>query len=58
MKVSNSLWAEKLRGKLPEHLAREIDIFETEIALQKAGQARRAPVCRDAAATRNLRPAL
>src|ERR1700682_3726089 len=35
MKVSNSLWAEQLSGKLPEPLAREIDIFETEIALRK-----------------------
>ena len=35
MKVSNSLWAERLAGKMPEALAREIDIFETEIALRK-----------------------
>ena len=35
MKVSNSLWAERLAGKIPEALAREIDIFETEIALRK-----------------------
>ncbi len=35
MKVSNSLWAERLAGKLPEALAREIDIFETEIELRK-----------------------
>src|ERR1700687_4602771 len=35
MKVSNSLWAEQLSGKIPEPLAREIDIFETEIALRK-----------------------
>src|SRR5579864_7297792 len=38
MKVSNSLWAERLAGKIPEHLAREIDIFETEIALRKQGK--------------------
>src|SRR6202790_5327392 len=38
MKVSNSLWAEKLRGELPEALAREIDIFETEVALRKQGK--------------------
>ena len=38
MKVSNALWAEKLRGKLPEPLAREIDIFETEVALRKQGK--------------------
>src|SRR6202158_6344 len=38
MKVSNSLWAEQLSGKLPESLAREIDIFETEIALRKQGK--------------------
>src|SRR6202790_5866220 len=35
MKVSNSLWAEQLSVKMPEPLAREIDIFETEIALRK-----------------------
>jgi sulfite reductase (ferredoxin) len=38
MKASNSLWPEKLAGKLPEGLAREIDIFETEIALRKQGK--------------------
>src|ERR1700752_5141940 len=35
MKASNSLWAKELAGKIPEYLAREIDIFETEIALRK-----------------------
>jgi sulfite reductase (ferredoxin) len=38
MKVSNSLWAERLAGKLPEGLAREIDIFETEASLRKQGK--------------------
>src|ERR1700747_2252048 len=38
MKASNSLWAEQLSGKIPEGLAREIDIFETEIALRKQGK--------------------
>ena len=38
MKSSNSLWKEKLEGKMPEDLAREIDIFETEIALRKQGK--------------------
>src|SRR5579863_5487106 len=38
MKVSNSLWAERLAGKIPESLAREIDIYETEIALRKQGK--------------------
>jgi sulfite reductase beta subunit-like hemoprotein len=38
MKASNSLWAEHLAGKMPELLAREIDIFETEIALRKQGK--------------------
>ena len=38
MKTSNSLWKEKLDGQLPEHLAREIDIFETEITLRKQGK--------------------
>src|SRR6266436_5243700 len=38
MKVSNSSWAERLTGKIPESLAREIDIFETEIALRKQGK--------------------
>src|SRR5579862_6451930 len=38
MKVSNSLWAERLAGKIPESLAREIDNFETDIALRKQGK--------------------
>ena len=38
MKASNALWAKELAGKMPEHLAREIDIFETEIALRKQGK--------------------
>ena len=38
MKFSNSQWKEKLDGKMPEDLAREIDIFETEIALRKQGK--------------------
>src|SRR5216683_783127 len=38
MKVSNSSWAERLAGKIPELLAREIDIFETEITLRKQGK--------------------
>ena len=38
MKVSNSLWKEKLSGKAPEALEREVDIFESEIALRKQGK--------------------
>ncbi len=38
MKTSNALWKEHLAGKLPEDLAREIDIFETEITLKKQGK--------------------
>jgi sulfite reductase (ferredoxin) len=38
MKSYNSLWKEKLDGKMPEDLAREIDIFETEITLRKQGK--------------------
>src|ERR1700686_4798181 len=38
MKASNSLWQKELAGKMPEELAREIDIFETEIALRKQGK--------------------
>ena len=38
MKASNSSWQEELAGKIPEALAREIDIFETEIALRKQGK--------------------
>ena len=38
MKASNTLWAKELAGKMPEHLAREVDIFETEIALRKQGK--------------------
>ena len=38
MKASNSVWQKELAGKIPEALAREIDIFETEIALRKQGK--------------------
>src|SRR5215510_10321824 len=38
MKASNTKWQEALAGKMPEALAREIDIFETEIALRKQGK--------------------
>src|SRR5256886_2177130 len=38
MKSSNSLWKEKLDGKMPEDLASEIDMFEPEITLRKQGK--------------------
>jgi len=38
MKSSNPSWKEKLTGQMPEALAREIDNFETEIALRKQGK--------------------
>jgi sulfite reductase (ferredoxin) len=38
LKASNGSWQEQLAGKIPEALAREIDIFETEIALRKQGK--------------------
>jgi len=38
MKASNALWKERLAGKMPENLARELDIYETEIALRKQGK--------------------
>lgn len=38
MKASNSSWKEKLTGRTPEALAREIDNFESEIALRKQGK--------------------
>jgi sulfite reductase beta subunit-like hemoprotein len=38
MKASNALWKEHLTGRIPETLAREIDIFETEINLKKSGK--------------------
>ncbi|HTD22599.1 MAG TPA: nitrite/sulfite reductase [Terriglobales bacterium] len=38
MKASNSVWKEQLAGKIPETLAREIDVFETEIILRKQGK--------------------
>jgi sulfite reductase (ferredoxin) len=38
MKSSNALWKEKLAGKMPEILAREVDGFETDIALRKQGK--------------------
>src|SRR5499427_8874393 len=38
MKASNALWKEHLAGKMPEDLAREVDIFDSEIALRKQGK--------------------
>jgi sulfite reductase (ferredoxin) len=38
MKASNVLWKERLAGKMPENMARELDIYETEIALRKQGK--------------------
>lgn len=38
MKTSNTLWKERLSGKLPSDLGREVDIFETQIALRKQGR--------------------
>ena len=38
MKASNRLWKESLIGKLPEELAREVDIFDTEKDLRKQGK--------------------
>src|SRR5215471_712062 len=38
MKVSNPLWRDQLADKMPEALSREIDIFETEIALRRQGK--------------------
>ena len=38
MKVSNSISAEKLAGKIPADLAREIDIFDAEVTLRKQGK--------------------
>ena len=38
MKVSNPLWKERLVEKMPDSLAREVDIFETEIDLRRQGK--------------------
>jgi sulfite reductase (ferredoxin) len=36
--MAKASWNERLRGKMPEALAREIDIFETQIELRKKGK--------------------
>ena len=38
MKASNQLWKEQLSGQIAENLSREIDAFETDIALRKQGK--------------------
>jgi sulfite reductase (ferredoxin) len=38
MKAGNSLWKERLDGKLPPQLQEEIDAFETQIELRKQGK--------------------
>ncbi len=38
MKASNTLWKERLEGKLPGQLAQEVDTFETEIERRRQGK--------------------
>jgi sulfite reductase (ferredoxin) len=38
MKVSNSLWKERLAGKMPPDLAQEVDNFDSELTLRKQGK--------------------
>ncbi|MDP9055485.1 MAG: nitrite/sulfite reductase [Acidobacteriota bacterium] len=38
MKASNSQWKTVLAGRIPEPLATELDVFETEITLKKQGK--------------------
>ncbi len=38
MKASNSLWRDQLLDRMPPHLAKELDIYENEIALKKQGK--------------------
>ena len=38
MKASNPLWKDELSGKMPEDLAREVDVFENELSLRKQGK--------------------
>src|ERR1700747_3716831 len=38
MKASSAQWKAHLAGKMPPHLAAELDIFENEVALKKAGK--------------------
>lgn len=38
MKTSNTLWKDRLNGKLPPQMAQEIDTFETEIELRRQGK--------------------
>jgi sulfite reductase (ferredoxin) len=38
MKASNPRWKEKLSGQMPEALAHEVDVFESELELRKQGK--------------------
>ncbi|HTM50997.1 MAG TPA: hypothetical protein VL285_20010 [Bryobacteraceae bacterium] len=38
MKASNGEWKTHLAGRMPAHLAAELDIFENEVALKKQGK--------------------
>src|SRR5579883_1768316 len=38
MKASNPLWRDRLLDRMPPHLAKELDIYENEIALKKQGK--------------------
>ena len=48
MKASNPLWKTRLSSQIPEDLAREIDIFETEIYLRKQGKLERSYLLKNA----------
>ncbi|MBM3739024.1 MAG: nitrite/sulfite reductase [Acidobacteria bacterium] len=38
MKASNSLWKQKLAGRIAEPLASELDVYENEVALRRQGK--------------------
>ena len=58
MKASNTLWKERLTGKMAEDLAREIDIFETEKDLRKQGKVEERLFAETRASKRSLRSTL
>ena len=38
MKISNPYWKDRLEGRMPPDLAREIEVFETELELKRQGK--------------------
>ena len=58
MKASNGQWRDRLIDRMPPHLAKELDVYESEIALKKQGKIDDKVFAETRLAARRLRPAV